>query len=452
MDPLGFHINAFREQAIKNNWLPLLREARQLMQPIGAYRDDEYLLVRSLATAHIRRQPEQEALRGLHGVNFHAENVWRDYYFAHRPHIDMRVSDLLQRLQTHMSASPILPPSSEERTNPPSAHPAAATGNAGAASAPAKIMVSSQPAGSGSDSLPTPISPHLSLASPYQQSAPTKRNKLALVSGDDEAYVVRKLQEALDQDESFKVTHVAKSMAAEAPHRAMNTWRQIMYRHPEARAILSKRKNCVLLRADDAAAADDDDDVYISSAEDEDSDDEQSAHLRSSRRSRFPSLRKRETRPSRRVSDSESDESADEDEESDAPRARQPSKQYVNGHDYTESESRGRHRGPYTLGDMKALAFLLLKHPELETLAEHRMGELIEENLGIRTASAWRMTFVRRKHHIAAIAAQMKADQEIAMNIGDQSAPQTSNVSPASASSSSNLPPTKRPRLTVTMT
>lgn len=68
MDPLSYHIKRFQEEAARNGWLPMLREAQQLMQPVGTFQNDESLLVGALATAHVRRQPEQEALRQLHGV------------------------------------------------------------------------------------------------------------------------------------------------------------------------------------------------------------------------------------------------------------------------------------------------------------------------------------------------------------------------------------------------
>ena len=116
MDPLSYSIQIFREQAVLNNWVPLIREARQLSQPITS-RGDELVLIQALAIAHVQRHPEQEALRRLHGVcipllyalhraltgleqvNSHAENIWRTYYSNNRARIDLSVSAVLQRLR-----------------------------------------------------------------------------------------------------------------------------------------------------------------------------------------------------------------------------------------------------------------------------------------------------------------------------------------------------------------
>ena len=77
-----------------------------------------------------------------------------------------------------------------------------------------------------------------------------------------------------------------------------------------------------------------------------------------------------------------SDGEADSDELTSSPH-RNSNKPYINSGGYNDSESRGRHNGPYTLGDMRALALLLLKHPELDTLGDHRLGDFIEENVCI---------------------------------------------------------------------
>lgn len=152
----------------------------------------------------------------------------------------------------------------------------------------------------------------------------------------------------------------------------MDTWRSVMYKYPEARAILSKRKNCVLLHPDEDSGA------HLSD------DDEYPDGLRSSRRLRRPSLRKRQARSSQQDTDLESQSPSDSEwsgdgEESDSIVSHSYARPQT--YTYSDTESRGRNNGVYTLGDMKALVSLLVKHPELETLSELRAGELIEKNV-----------------------------------------------------------------------
>ncbi|VDB99854.1 unnamed protein product [Peniophora sp. CBMAI 1063] len=438
MDPsrLNLAIHSFREHALSNNWLPLLREARRLMQPIGTYKDDESLLISALAAAYVRRQPANEALRELHGVNCHAENVWRDYYHAYRPHIDMRVNDLLQRLQMHVSMSPALSSPAEGRNvstygglDTVSMIQAPATTNS-----PATSHIAS-----GIDSLPTPISPCLSLATPDQEFTHAQEDSHRKEPEEDKAYMIRRLQEALNKDESFNVTELAKSMAIEAPHRQMMYWKRLMYRNPDARAILSRRKGCLLSRPE----AEDSGEYSIFGT-----DDNEVGPTRATRRTRLPSGRRKSGRSSLHDFEQPSESEADSDEPTSSPQ-RHSNKPYINSGSYTDSESRGRHNGPYTLGDIRALASLLLKYPELDTLGDHRLGEFIEENLGIRTASAWRKAFARRKSHVRALAAQMKEERSSPTQRCLHTAPQSSTQSPPTTSS--NLPPTKRPRATTTL-
>lgn len=90
----------FRHYIIDNDEMDLLREAERLMQPIdGSWPDDERTLVAALAHARSSGQPVSSALWDLHGVNSHAENIWKDYYDLNRNRIEELVEELVDALQ-----------------------------------------------------------------------------------------------------------------------------------------------------------------------------------------------------------------------------------------------------------------------------------------------------------------------------------------------------------------
>ena len=78
----------FLDFVVDNNLFDLLHEAHQLLQPIGTYADDEDILVTALARGRSTGKSDASTFWDLHGVNSHAENIWRDYYNVNRCRLD----------------------------------------------------------------------------------------------------------------------------------------------------------------------------------------------------------------------------------------------------------------------------------------------------------------------------------------------------------------------------
>lgn len=71
-----------------------MQEFLRLSTPVGQSPDDDTVLARALHDSKQNGKTYRQALEGLHGVNNHAANLWKDYYLDHHDRIEMLVSRL----------------------------------------------------------------------------------------------------------------------------------------------------------------------------------------------------------------------------------------------------------------------------------------------------------------------------------------------------------------------
>ncbi|KAI6108458.1 hypothetical protein EDD16DRAFT_1619579 [Pisolithus croceorrhizus] len=77
-----------------------MQEFLRLSTPVGQNPDDDAVLVRALHDSRQNGKTYKQALEGLHGINNHAANLWKDYYLDHHDRIEMLVSRLNQQPKT----------------------------------------------------------------------------------------------------------------------------------------------------------------------------------------------------------------------------------------------------------------------------------------------------------------------------------------------------------------
>lgn len=77
-----------------------MQEFLRLSTPVGQNPDDDAVLVRALRDGRQNGKTYKQALEGLHGINNHAANLWKDYYLDHHDRIEMLVSRLNQPPKT----------------------------------------------------------------------------------------------------------------------------------------------------------------------------------------------------------------------------------------------------------------------------------------------------------------------------------------------------------------
>ncbi|KAL0951400.1 hypothetical protein HGRIS_008096 [Hohenbuehelia grisea] len=70
----------------------VFQDAMRLKAPVGAYDDDQRLLVEVLYQSTRNGTTYRQALESLHGRNHHASSLWKDYYLDHKSEIDRLVA------------------------------------------------------------------------------------------------------------------------------------------------------------------------------------------------------------------------------------------------------------------------------------------------------------------------------------------------------------------------
>ncbi|KAL4070813.1 hypothetical protein J3A83DRAFT_4245584 [Scleroderma citrinum] len=78
----------------------LMQEFIRLSTPVGQSPDDDTILAQALFQSKQNGKTYRQALEGLHGVNNHAANLWKDYYLDHHGRIEILVSRLAQQPKT----------------------------------------------------------------------------------------------------------------------------------------------------------------------------------------------------------------------------------------------------------------------------------------------------------------------------------------------------------------
>ncbi|KAG1757727.1 hypothetical protein EDB19DRAFT_1867070 [Suillus lakei] len=78
----------------------LMQDFLRLTIPVGQSPNDDSILAQALFDCKQSGKTYRQALEGLHGVNNHAANLWKDYYLDHHDRFDVLVARLAEKSQT----------------------------------------------------------------------------------------------------------------------------------------------------------------------------------------------------------------------------------------------------------------------------------------------------------------------------------------------------------------
>ncbi|KAF9229127.1 hypothetical protein BS17DRAFT_689378 [Gyrodon lividus] len=94
----------------------IMQDVLRLSTPVGSSPNDDTILAQALYESKQNGKTYRQALEGLHGVNNHAANLWKDYYLDHHDRFDILVSRLAEQPKTVKKpfATTSAPPHSEE--------------------------------------------------------------------------------------------------------------------------------------------------------------------------------------------------------------------------------------------------------------------------------------------------------------------------------------------------
>ncbi|KAG2369471.1 hypothetical protein BDR07DRAFT_1477088 [Suillus spraguei] len=77
-----------------------MQDFLRLTIPVGQSPNDDSILAQALFDCKQSGKTYRQALEGLHGVNNHAANLWKDYYLDHHDRFDVLVARLAEKSQT----------------------------------------------------------------------------------------------------------------------------------------------------------------------------------------------------------------------------------------------------------------------------------------------------------------------------------------------------------------
>ncbi|KAF9244561.1 hypothetical protein BU15DRAFT_71533 [Melanogaster broomeanus] len=94
----------------------IMQDFMRLSTPVGSSQNDDTILAQALSESRQNGKTYRQALEGLHGVNNHAANLWKDYYLDHHDRFDILVSRLNEQPKTVKKpfASSMTPPHGKE--------------------------------------------------------------------------------------------------------------------------------------------------------------------------------------------------------------------------------------------------------------------------------------------------------------------------------------------------
>ncbi|KAH7885920.1 hypothetical protein F5I97DRAFT_1876407 [Phlebopus sp. FC_14] len=78
----------------------IVQDFLRLSTPVGQSPNDDTILAQALYDSRQQGKTYRQALEGLHGVNNHAANLWKDYYLDHHDRFDIFVSRLAEKPKT----------------------------------------------------------------------------------------------------------------------------------------------------------------------------------------------------------------------------------------------------------------------------------------------------------------------------------------------------------------
>ncbi|KAG0696028.1 hypothetical protein DFH29DRAFT_952859 [Suillus ampliporus] len=77
----------------------VMQDFYRLSAPVGQSPNDDSILAQALFNSKQSGRTYRQALEGLHGVNNHASNLWKDYYLDHHDRFDVLVARLAEKIQ-----------------------------------------------------------------------------------------------------------------------------------------------------------------------------------------------------------------------------------------------------------------------------------------------------------------------------------------------------------------
>ncbi|KAG1749851.1 uncharacterized protein EDB91DRAFT_1109985 [Suillus paluster] len=77
----------------------VMQDFYRLSAPVGQSPNDDSILTQALFQSKQSGKTYRQALEGLHGVNNHAANLWKDYYLDHHDRFDVLVARLAEKNQ-----------------------------------------------------------------------------------------------------------------------------------------------------------------------------------------------------------------------------------------------------------------------------------------------------------------------------------------------------------------
>ncbi|KAI0316617.1 hypothetical protein OF83DRAFT_1172712 [Amylostereum chailletii] len=354
--------------------------------PVGQFANDEDLLVMRLANATKEGITYKDALNSLHSVNYHAGNLWKDYYLDHKDRIDDLVADYKPpapvvktlkkpsadnfRVRPQPSSAPVGPRAKHEKVK---REKAAKQGSSSvSASAPSAPIYASQR--TTINSLASALTPDEAGAMP---ETPTRKpvpptNIVRLGNGnaftaEDKQYFINYLLWATDRDPDISKGKICRHLAKNVPHHPKGSWKKYWSRTPVACKIWDSTQQ--LLQEDS-----EDDDNSDEDSENEDEDDE----------------------------DSDSEYSDEDDDDSS-----------VGGRPFPKrkDQAMGCAGGAVTAGDINAMANHVASRAfEEETLTKARWMHF-SEMYPQRTYSAWAENYRRYQKKVDKLAAKIRAGQ-----------------------------------------
>ncbi|KAG1716002.1 hypothetical protein ID866_1167 [Astraeus odoratus] len=263
-----------------------VQEFLRLSTPVGQLPDDDTILAQALYDSRQNGKTYRQALEGLHGVNNHAANLWKDYYLDHHDRIEILVSRLSQQTKTvkkpftrsisppagQSDPSSSLPPQKRKFSSPTS--PAPPSPKPRGRSSPSRLVQRERPSriqpapvvpvprpqkrvrstfNSISASVPTATAvrgltpPHVDILVPDPPSrspSPPAKVQSSLhgnrYTQEDRDYFIKFITWRLKQDPSLKKRQLCEQLAEKAPHHSAVSWASHWHsRHDVADKILA---------------------------------------------------------------------------------------------------------------------------------------------------------------------------------------------------------------------
>lgn len=265
-----------------------MQEFIRLSTPVGQNPDDDTILARALCDSKQNGKTYRQALEGLHGVNNHAANLWKDYYLDHHDRIEILVSRLTQQPKTIKKpftgsiSPPRVPPKAsssqlmqKRKRSTASALPLPKRAALAASQSQHKRFSHTPPANGRPPNRPretlnslsapvvtanirglTPPQADISVPDPPSRS-PSPPTKLQLgahgnrYTAEDRQYFIKFITWRLNQNPSLTKKQLCDQLAEKVPHHSANSWASHWHsRHDLADKILATYRDLAYAESD----------------------------------------------------------------------------------------------------------------------------------------------------------------------------------------------------------